>query len=98
MEIALNTPTRKIIALGMGVLFSATYIVVGARTFLASIFANKPDLSSLQRAISLDAGNADYRDRLGRYYAFVARDPSRASEKYREAVSLDVWLEREAAG
>jgi Carbohydrate binding domain len=89
MEIALNTPSKKIMVLGMGVLFSATYMALGARTFLAWIFAGKPDLSSLQRAIRLDAGDADYRDRLGRYYAFVARDPSRASRQYREAVKLD---------
>jgi hypothetical protein len=46
-------------------------------------------LSSLERAVWLDPGNADYRHNLGRYYDLVARDPASAIRHYKAAVQLD---------
>ena len=65
------------------------YILLAGRIFVASVFAEKPELASLQRAVRLDPGDAEYRNHLGRYYALVARDPGTAIEPYRAAVQLD---------
>src|SRR5258708_1963213 len=63
--------------------------MMAGRFFVASAFGEKPELASLQRAARLDAGNADYRNHLGRYYALVARDPGAAIAPYRDAVQLN---------
>lgn len=73
----------------MAALFSTAYLLAGGRNFLGSVLAERPELDSLQRSIRLDPGNADYRDRLGRYYAFVVRDPAQAVQQYSAAVELD---------
>jgi len=45
----------------------------------------------LQRAVRLSPGNADYRHRLGRYFAYVAGDSASAVESYRSAVALNPY-------
>ena len=50
-----------------------------------------PELPKLQRAVRLSPGNADYRHRLGRYFAFVAGDPQSAIESLRAAVALNPY-------
>lgn len=89
MEIALNSPSRKRLAIGVAVVLCLIYVLLAGRLFVASVFADRPELSSLQRAARLDPGNADYRDHVGRYYALVSRDPGAAIEPYRAAVQLD---------
>ncbi len=89
MEIHLNSPLRKKLVLGTGAALCLLYVVFAGRLFIASVFGETPELASLQRAVRLDSGNADYRDRLGRYYALVAREPDAAIEHYRAAVQLD---------
>jgi len=89
MQLALNSVLRKRLVIGVGAAFCLIYLLLAGRLFIASIFGERPELSSLQRASRLDPGNADYRNHLGRYYALVARDPSAAIEPYRAAVQLD---------
>src|SRR5216684_2617427 len=89
MEILLNSAGRKRLAIGASVALSLAYVLMAGRFFVASAFGEKPELASLQRAARLDAGNADYRNHLGRYYALVARDPGAAIEPYRAAVQLN---------
>src|ERR1700688_791481 len=89
MEISLNSIFRKRLAVGAGAALCLFYVLVAGRTFVASVFAAKPDISNLQRATHLDPTDAEYRDHLGRYYALVARDPSAAIEPYRAAVQLN---------
>ncbi len=89
MEILLNSAVRKRLAIGASVALSLAYVLMAGRFFVASAFGEKPELASLQRAACLDAGNADYRNHLGRYYALVARDPGAAIEPYRAAVQLN---------
>jgi tetratricopeptide (TPR) repeat protein len=43
----------------------------------------------LERAVRLSPGNADYRHRLGRYFAFVGGDPQAAIDNFRAAVVLN---------
>jgi tetratricopeptide (TPR) repeat protein len=88
MEIVLNTLRKRTVLGTVGVL-SLFYMVLVARLFIASVFGERAELSSLQRAVRIDTGNAEYRDHLGRYYALVARDPAAAIEHYRTAVQLD---------
>jgi tetratricopeptide (TPR) repeat protein len=89
MQISLNSIFRKRLALAAGVAICLIYVLAAGRIFLASVFAGKPEISSLQRAVRLDPKNAEYRDHLGRYYALVARDPAAAIEPYRAAVQLN---------
>ena len=89
MEIILNSPSRKGLAIGAAVVLCLIYLLLAGRLFVASLLADSPQLSNLERAARLDATNAEYRNHLGRYYALVARDPAAAIEPYRAAVQLD---------
>jgi len=89
MDILLNSASRKRLVIGTGIALCLIYVLLAGRLFVASVFAEKPELASLQRAARFDSGNADYRNHLGRYYALVARDPGAAIEPYRAAVQLD---------
>jgi tetratricopeptide (TPR) repeat protein len=89
MEISLNSGWRKKLVIGAAAALCLLYIFLASRLFVASFFADRPDLTSLQRAARIDLWNADYRNHLGRYFALVARDPAAAIEPYRAAVQLD---------
>ncbi|HTU40096.1 MAG TPA: carbohydrate binding domain-containing protein [Candidatus Aquilonibacter sp.] len=89
MEIALNSPPRKTAAIAVTMVLALLYLFSAARFFVASIFAARADLLSLRRAIRFDPGNSDYRDRLGRYYSMVAREPDLAIQPYRTAVKIN---------
>jgi tetratricopeptide (TPR) repeat protein len=89
MQIPLNSPLRRKIVVGAAVIFALAYLTLTGRLFLAALFGNRVELSSLRRATRLDQGNADYQNHLGRYFALVARDPSSAIAPYRAAVQLD---------
>ncbi len=89
MEILLNSAWRKKLVVGAATALCLIYVLLAGRLFVASAFGERPELASLQRAARLDAGNADYRNHLGRYYALVARDPGAAIEPYRAAVQLN---------
>src|ERR1700693_904578 len=89
MEIVLTSASRKRLLIAAAAALCLIYVFLVGRLFLANIFAERPELASLERAARLDPGNADYRNHLGRYYALVASDPSAAIEPYRAAVQLD---------
>jgi Flp pilus assembly protein TadD len=89
MQIVLNTPVRKKIILAGAALFALVYLGLISKIFLASIFGDRPAVSSLQHAVWLDKNDADYWNRLGRYYALVARDPAASIAPYRTAVELN---------
>jgi tetratricopeptide (TPR) repeat protein len=89
MEIVLNSAWRKGLAVGAGAALCLIYVLLAGRLFAASLYGGRPELASLQRAARLDPRNADYRNRLGRYYALVARDPGAALEPYRAALQLN---------
>jgi len=83
-------------------LCAGLYLLLAAGEFAASQLAARADLAGLQRATRLSAGNADYRNRLGRYFAFVASNPPAALDHYRSAVRLNpyqasYWLDLAAA-
>jgi tetratricopeptide (TPR) repeat protein len=90
MAIALSNRRRWQFAACVALL-AFVYISLAGKEFVASVFASRAELPSLQRAVRLSPGNADYRHRLGRYFAFVAGDPQSAIESFRSAVALDPY-------
>jgi tetratricopeptide (TPR) repeat protein len=96
----LNGRRRQFAMAALSVAF--IYVALAGKEFAASIFASRPDLPSLQRAVMLSPGNADYRHRLGRYLAFVAGDTPAAIGSLRSAVWLNphdahYWFDLAAA-
>jgi tetratricopeptide (TPR) repeat protein len=89
MQIPFNKPGQKWLVAVVAVGLAATYLSVAGRECLAAWYGEHVDLAGLQRAAKLDPGNADYRDRLGRYYYLIAHDPSAAIEPYQTAVQLN---------
>src|SRR5258708_8501803 len=87
MATPLQSGQRWQFAAGVAAL-ACVYIFLPATEFAASVFASSPELPSLQRAVRLSPANADYRHRLGRYFAFVAADPQSAIESFRAAGRL----------
>ncbi|HLW85849.1 MAG TPA: carbohydrate binding domain-containing protein [Candidatus Sulfotelmatobacter sp.] len=89
MQIPFNKPIQKWLVAAAAVGFAALYLTLAGRECLAAYFGDRVDLASLQKAARLDPSNADYRNRLGRYYELIAHDPSAAIEPYRAAVQLN---------
>lgn len=89
MEIHLNSAWRKRAVIGAAVALCVVYVLLAARLFVGSLFDEKAEIASLQRAITLDPWNADYRNHLGRYFSLVARDPGAAIAPFRAAEQLD---------
>ncbi len=71
------------------VALAVIYLFLAGTEFAASVFASRAELPSLQRAVRLSPRNADYRHRLGRYFALVAGDPQSAIGSLRSAVALN---------
>ena len=80
---------RQRLLFGGSALLMFAYLLLAAKEFAASRFALRPDLPSLERAIRLSPGNADYQHRVGRYFAFVADDPQAALASYNIATRLN---------
>ena len=88
MVIPLSERKRWQFAAGL-FFFACAYLLLTGAEFAASVFAARADLPKLERAVRLSPGNADYRHRLGRYFAFVAGDPQSAIDSFRAAVALN---------
>ena len=89
MKISFSTPGRRWLVALICLAVSLAYVGFAATQFAAYWFGSRADLTSLNRAAWLDPGNADYRNRLGRYYDIVSRDPSAAVAQYLKAVELN---------
>jgi tetratricopeptide (TPR) repeat protein len=97
MRIPLSDPAKKFFFRGSLLLATSTYIAFATIQFAAAYFAGKPDLADRQRAARLQSGNAEYRNRIGRYFSLVQDWPS-AEKNYRAAVVLNphrasYWLD-----
>jgi len=90
MSTSLSERQRKQFFAGLALL-AIVYLALAAKEFAASAFAARSELSKLQLAVRLAPGNADYRHRLGRYFAFVANDPQSAIENFQSAVRLNPY-------
>lgn len=89
MQISFNTPRRTGLIMAVAAIFAIAYVGFAATQLVASLLSDRADLSSLKKAVWLDSQNAEYRDRLGRYYDLVARDPGSAVAQYKTAVQLN---------
>ena len=101
MAIPLSNRRRWQFAAALAFLACVYFFLTGTE-FAASVFASRADLPSLERGVRLSPGNADYRHRLGRYFAFVAGDPQSAIDSLRSAVELNphdarYWFDLAAA-
>jgi tetratricopeptide (TPR) repeat protein len=88
MVIALEGRRRWLFLLAFTVL-SSFYVLIAGKEFAASLFGTRPTLSSLRRAVLLSPGNAEYRNRLGRFFAFVTSDSQAAITNFQSAVQLN---------
>jgi tetratricopeptide (TPR) repeat protein len=84
--------------LALSTFLAGTYISQISTDFLSSYFSRKSNLPSLQEAIALQPGNAEYRHRLGIYFANVQQSPELAVQPYQAAVALNphrarYWLD-----
>ena len=80
------------------VLLACIYFFLFASNLSPASMLPGPICPNLQVAGRLAPGNADYRHRLGRYFAFVAGDPQSAIENFCAAVALNrhdahYWLD-----
>jgi hypothetical protein len=88
MVISLQGPRRWFFFATFTTLLGA-YLFLASREFSASIFADRTDATNLARAIRLSPGNADYRNRLGRYLFFSDSDPQVSLDPLRAAIQLN---------
>jgi tetratricopeptide (TPR) repeat protein len=89
MQISFQKPTQKWLVAAAAVGLAVGYLSFAGRECLAAWYGDRVDLAALQRAARLDPSDADYHNRLGRYYELIAHDPSSAIEPYRAAVQLN---------
>lgn len=89
MKVPLNTPFRKWVTIVVPAVLAIAFCSFEASQYIAFWFGSRAELSSLKKAIWLAPGNADYQDRLGRYYDFVVADPGSAVNYYKAAALLN---------
>jgi tetratricopeptide (TPR) repeat protein len=89
MHIVIPTTVRKIFSLAVALAAVSTYTFLISREFAASHFARAPELASLQRAVRLRPGNADYHNRLGRYFELVSHDRVAATAEYQKSAEIN---------
>lgn len=87
MRIHLDRPVKRYALLGIGALLALFFAVNSASQFAAALFSEKSDLQSLQRAVWLEPGNAQYRYGLGLFEEQGNR--AAAAEAFRAAVELN---------
>jgi hypothetical protein len=89
MQIAIQNPARKALLGGITLVFLAGYVSLSTREFLAAHFSEHPALGSLQKAVTLEPGNADYQYTLGRYDLLVRQEPETALQFFKNAAALN---------
>jgi hypothetical protein len=89
MQLALQSPIRKILLLGACLLLSILYVFFCSRGFLASYWSQQPRIADLEKAIAMEPGNAAYRYMAGRYYLLVDQNPVAALPFFESSVALN---------
>jgi len=102
MQIPLRSPATKLALLLTTLLLAGAFVTLCARQFRAAYYSDKLDLSSLEKAVRLEPGNAEYRYRLGRYLALTQSQPELVASAYQAAVYLNphrarYWFELASA-
>src|SRR6266849_6852461 len=89
MQVPLDTRVRKIWFFALSLLLATVYMALVAREFVAAHLASHAELRSLQIAVKMEAGNADYHHELGRYLNLISHNPSAAVEEYKASVGIN---------
>jgi tetratricopeptide (TPR) repeat protein len=94
----LSSAGRKAAFLALCLLLTGAYSYRVLRSYLASHYASMRDVDSLQRAMRLEPGNAQYADRVGRFFSYARQDVPASVEPYLRAVHLNpheaqYWLD-----
>src|SRR5690349_1269294 len=98
MQISLQSSARKRWLKGISVTLAVSFVAVAFTEFLGDYFSRRGDLASLQRAVRLQPGNAEYFDRLGANYTLPSFYPEQALAAFQRAVQLNphrsrFWLD-----
>src|SRR5438094_8763429 len=80
---------RQLLLLGASSITVLTYLGFALTDYSAARLSEKTDLTSLQRAVQLQPWNAEYRDRLGRYFFFQENCVDDSVQSFLSAVSLN---------
>lgn len=102
MQLELRSVAKKL-GVASGILLCAiSYVTVSAKQFLGSHYSESQDPDRLRHAISLDRGNAEYPDDLGRYLLTLNQSPEAALPWLYEATRLNpnsakYWVDLAAA-
>jgi tetratricopeptide (TPR) repeat protein len=97
MQINLRSADRKLFCIGGAFLLAAVYLALVSREFLAAHFASVPEIASLRSAVRMEPMNAEYHQRLARYFFLADHDVTSALAAYESAVRLNpydanLWL------
>ncbi len=95
---AVHRATNKIAFIAAVVGFALVFLGLAGSRFLASYYASKADLPSIERALRLSPDNAEYHLMLARYLSVTESNPRAAAEEYRRATLLNpheanAWFE-----
>jgi tetratricopeptide (TPR) repeat protein len=94
MQAGLQSPLRKLIFSLLCLLLILLFASRAWRTAAAAWAARSLDLAGFQRAASLEPGNAEYRQNIGRYYSLVDLDLEKGLINYQAAASLNPYKAR----
>src|ERR1700733_2663158 len=94
MRIELQSRLRRFSFAAACFVVVALYLQFALRAFLAAHLAATPELSNLNKAIRLEASNAEYRELLGRNLALSGASLDEAISDYRTAIHLDPYEAR----
>jgi tetratricopeptide (TPR) repeat protein len=91
MQIALQSPLRRILFAIACCSFAAYYVEVCVREYRATLLAADSSRASLEKAIALEPANAQYRELLARYLALSGANIEEAVSTYRTAAELNPY-------
>src|SRR5581483_7572270 len=97
-HVDLSSPARKAAFLVLCLLLIGGYTYRVLRSYLASHYAAKLDVESLELAMRMEPGNAQYADRVGRFLSYARQDVPASVAPYQQAVRLNpheaqYWLD-----
>lgn len=98
MRIRLESKFAKLVTFALVVLLLAPYSLVAWSRYHAARVAEGEDRDSLERALQLQPGDANYQERLARYYLFVEQDAPAALVHYQMAAAMNPYSARSWLG
>ena len=102
MRIELDRRRNQILFVSLSLALAGTFLFKVQNHYRASRYAADISQPSLEAAVRLEPGSAEYHDLLGRLYLYSLQDPAEAGKQLREAVDADpntsrYWLDLAAA-